>query len=49
MDYQLEVIGRPGFEGYFLAVAQVVADTRVGSHFACPFLIDSGLRPAQGT
>ncbi|MDQ1041950.1 error-prone DNA polymerase [Streptomyces sp. V4I2] len=28
MDYELEVIGRLGFEGYFLAVAQVVADTR---------------------
>ncbi|MFI9617044.1 DNA polymerase III subunit alpha [Streptomyces sp. NPDC052023] len=26
--YELEVIGRLGFEGYFLAVAQVVADTR---------------------
>ncbi|KUL68737.1 hypothetical protein ADL34_32325 [Streptomyces sp. NRRL WC-3605] len=28
LDYELEVIGRLGFEGYFLAVAQVVADTR---------------------
>lgn len=28
MDYELEVIGRLGYEGYFLAVAQVVADTR---------------------
>ncbi|MEU6680959.1 DNA polymerase III subunit alpha [Streptomyces sp. NPDC046925] len=28
LDYELEVIGRLGFEGYFLAVAQVVADVR---------------------
>ncbi|GAB1331646.1 DNA polymerase III subunit alpha [Streptomyces sennicomposti] len=28
LHYELEVIGRLGFEGYFLAVAQVVADTR---------------------
>ncbi|MEU8955011.1 DNA polymerase III subunit alpha [Streptomyces sp. NPDC048518] len=28
LDDELEVIGRLGFEGYFLAVAQVVADTR---------------------
>lgn len=29
LDYELEVIGRlTGFEAYFLAVAQVVADTR---------------------
>jgi error-prone DNA polymerase len=28
LDYELDVIGRLGFEGYFLAVAQVVADTR---------------------
>ncbi|TVZ90536.1 DNA polymerase III subunit alpha [Streptomyces sp. BK340] len=28
LRYELEVIGRLGFEGYFLAVAQVVADTR---------------------
>lgn len=28
IDYELDVIGRLGFEGYFLAVAQVVADTR---------------------
>ncbi|MFF6979399.1 DNA polymerase III subunit alpha [Streptomyces sp. NPDC008343] len=28
LDYELEVIGRLGYEGYFLAVAQVVADTR---------------------
>jgi DNA polymerase III alpha subunit len=26
--YELDVIGRLGFEGYFLAVAQVVADVR---------------------
>ncbi|MFJ9721347.1 hypothetical protein ACIRP3_01215 [Streptomyces sp. NPDC101209] len=25
LEYQLEVIGRMGIEGYFLAVAQVVA------------------------
>ncbi len=28
LDYELDVIGRLGFEAYFLAVAQVVADTR---------------------
>ncbi|MGP3777144.1 DNA polymerase III subunit alpha (plasmid) [Streptomyces sp. SDT5-1] len=28
LDYELDVIGRLGYEGYFLAVAQVVADTR---------------------
>ncbi|MFE7076488.1 DNA polymerase III subunit alpha [Streptomyces sp. NPDC057620] len=28
LDYELDVIERLGFEGYFLAVAQVVADTR---------------------
>ncbi|MFE5687690.1 DNA polymerase III subunit alpha [Streptomyces sp. NPDC056512] len=28
VDYELEVIGRLGYEGYFLAVAQVVADVR---------------------
>ncbi|MDX2576676.1 DNA polymerase III subunit alpha [Streptomyces scabiei] len=28
LEYELECIGRLGFEGYFLAVAQVVADTR---------------------
>ncbi|MFD8765041.1 DNA polymerase III subunit alpha [Streptomyces mirabilis] len=28
LDYELDVIGRLGFEGYFLAVAQVVADVR---------------------
>ncbi|KPI22823.1 DNA polymerase III, alpha subunit [Actinobacteria bacterium OV320] len=28
LEYELDVIGRLGFEGYFLAVAQVVADTR---------------------
>lgn len=28
LNYELEVIGRLGFEGYFLAVAQVVADVR---------------------
>ncbi|WP_329529544.1 DNA polymerase III subunit alpha [Streptomyces sp. NBC_01462] len=28
LDYELDVIGRLGFEPYFLAVAQVVADTR---------------------
>ncbi|MFC9682824.1 DNA polymerase III subunit alpha [Streptomyces sp. NPDC056948] len=28
LDYELECVGRLGFEGYFLAVAQVVADTR---------------------
>jgi error-prone DNA polymerase len=28
LDYELEVISKLGFEGYFLAVAQVVADTR---------------------
>lgn len=28
LHYELEVIGRLGFEGYFLAVAQVVADAR---------------------
>ncbi|WP_327749745.1 DNA polymerase III subunit alpha [Streptomyces europaeiscabiei] len=28
LRYELDVIGRLGFEGYFLAVAQVVADTR---------------------
>ncbi|MFG2960895.1 DNA polymerase III subunit alpha [Streptomyces sp. NPDC048291] len=28
LGYELDVIGRLGFEGYFLAVAQVVADTR---------------------
>ncbi len=28
MDYELDVIGRLGYESYFLAVAQVVADVR---------------------
>ncbi|MFJ8826598.1 DNA polymerase III subunit alpha [Streptomyces sp. NPDC102467] len=28
LDHELDVIGRLGFEGYFLAVAQVVADVR---------------------
>ncbi|MFF1678375.1 DNA polymerase III subunit alpha [Streptomyces sp. NPDC058256] len=28
LRYELDVIGRMGFQGYFLAVAQVVADTR---------------------
>lgn len=28
LDHELKVIGRLGFEGYFLAVAQVVADVR---------------------
>ncbi|MGW6202210.1 DNA polymerase III subunit alpha [Streptomyces sp. NPDC055089] len=28
LDYELDVIGRLGYEGYFLAVAQVVADVR---------------------
>ncbi|MFF1809380.1 DNA polymerase III subunit alpha [Streptomyces sp. NPDC058251] len=28
LRYELDVVGRLGFEGYFLAVAQVVADTR---------------------
>ncbi|MFH8736789.1 DNA polymerase III subunit alpha [Streptomyces sp. NPDC017964] len=28
LEYELDVIGRLGFEGYFLAVAQVVADVR---------------------
>ncbi|MEU8482330.1 DNA polymerase III subunit alpha [Streptomyces sp. NPDC048641] len=28
LDYELEVIGRLGYEAYFLAVAQVVADVR---------------------
>lgn len=28
LGYELDVIGRLGFEGYFLAVAQVVADSR---------------------
>ncbi|MGI5508826.1 DNA polymerase III subunit alpha [Streptomyces sp. CA-106131] len=28
LEYELDVIGRLGFESYFLAVAQVVADTR---------------------
>ncbi|MEZ0096185.1 DNA-directed DNA polymerase III PolC, partial [Streptacidiphilus sp. EB129] len=28
LDYELDVIARLGYEGYFLAVAQVVADTR---------------------
>ncbi|KUN33798.1 hypothetical protein AQJ27_49840 [Streptomyces olivochromogenes] len=48
LDYELGVIGRLGYEGYFLAVAQVVADV-VGSHFACPFLIDGDPFLAQGT
>jgi error-prone DNA polymerase len=49
LRYELDCIGRLGLEGYFLAVAQVVADTRVGSHFACPFLIDGVLCPAGRT
>lgn len=47
LGYELDVIGRLGFEDYFLPVAQVVADV-VGSHFACPLLIDDCPRPAQG-